>query len=272
MDCNETTDHGTQPAISVTGRGGSPRQKGDQGTPQSGTPNQHKTMKYRKTSIVLASAAILAVGTQFAGAVPGIKVMSGAATPIIVFDGDAADLDPTASGVIVATTIASWAITITTGKVIPSPGLVGEFLHFGIYATALPGADPLTLLFSDDEGPTLPTPFTAQIGGSLAANSTLMVDNWWGGDQFDTDTLATQFWFDNSASGVSKALDDLGPDIDSATWTTPTWTARAVLTSGPNGGTTSFNESKVPDGGTTLALLGCSMLGLGGLRRKFSKG
>jgi hypothetical protein len=228
-------------------------------------------MKHTKLSMAIASAAILVAGTQFAGAVPGIKVMSGIAPDVIVFDGDASDLDPTASGVVVATTIGGWSITVTTGKVIPSPGLIGEFLHFGLYASALPDAAPLTLLFSDNQGPTLPASFTAQIGGSLSAGSTLLVDNWYGGEQFDTVNLATQFWFDNSAIGGPNLLKDLGPVTDSAIWTTPTWTAIAVLTPGKLGGTTSFDEHKVPDGGTTLALLGGSMLGLGALRRKLLK-
>jgi hypothetical protein len=228
-------------------------------------------MKYRRSFIALASAAILAVGTQYAGAVPGIKVMSGTAAPVIVYDGDVADLDPSASGVVVTTGIGGWTITVTTGKVIPSPGLAGEFLHFGLYATSSAGASPLTILFSDDEGPTLPTPFTAQIGGSLSAGASLLVDNWYGGNQFETVNLATQFWFDNSAGTTAKVLSALGPTSDSASWATPTWTARAVLTPCGEGCTTSFNESKVPDGGTTLALFGVSLLGLGALRTKFRK-
>jgi hypothetical protein len=96
------------------------------------------------------------------------------------------------------------------------------------------------------------------------------VDNWYGGDQFDTVNLATSFSFVNNTSSA-KVLSSLGPVVDSATWATPTWTARAVLTPCADGCTTSFNESKVPDGGTTLALLGCSMLGLGAFRRKFAK-
>ncbi|MEO0018676.1 MAG: motif, partial [Verrucomicrobiota bacterium] len=46
-----------------------------------------------------------------------------------------------------------------------------------------------------------------------------------------------------------------------------------VIINQPSGGSTQVtaNLQSVPDGGTTLALLGCSMLGLGGLRRKFSK-
>lgn len=227
-------------------------------------------MKHTKTSIAIASAVILAAGTQFAGAVPGVKIMSGAALPVIVFDDQAGDTDPNASSVVVVTSIGGWSITVTTGKVIPAIGLVGEFLHFGLFASANPGAEPLTILFSDDKNPVLPTPYTAQIGGSLSAKSSLVVDNWWGGDQFDMVNLATSFSFDNSGS-QSKALSLLGPVVDSASWTTPTWTARALLTPGPNGGTTSFNESKVPDGGTTLALLGGSLLGLGALRRKLAK-
>lgn len=230
-------------------------------------------MKHTKTS--LAIAAVLAAGTQFSGAVPSIKIMSGTDT-ILVIDNLAGDLSPQSDSIL-TTAIGIgglWQVVVTYGAVIPNPGLVGEFLHFGLNATALPNAGPLTILFSNDEGVTLPSPFTAQIGGSLSAQSSLVVENWYGGRLFDTNNsqaaLATSFSFVNNSS-QSATLASLGATSDSGAWTTPTWTAKAVLTPGPNGGTTSFDESKVPDGGTTLALLGGSLLGLGAIRRKLVK-
>lgn len=57
-------------------------------------------------------------------------------------------------------------------------------------------------------------------------------------------------------------------NITGATSTTGTW----IFTANQTAGTFSFSSSNgaVPDGGTTVALLGLSLLGLHGARRKFS--
>ena len=109
-------------------------------------------MKQTKTSIALASAVILAVGTQFASAVPTAAMrISDGITTLIIHDEGAGDFYPGVGGVTFIGAIGGWKINVDTGITKPELGTAtAPYMDFNFQATSkltVPGT--LTIEFSD---------------------------------------------------------------------------------------------------------------------------
>ncbi len=233
-------------------------------------------MKHKKTS--LAIAAILAVGTQFAGAIPTLYISDGTVPgTITVLDGGFGDsLAATPGAVLYAGGVGTnWVLTISTGlsKPVVGSGTSPE-LSLDVSAVSI-GAGTVTIWWSDDDfGPLGNAHFV--VGSSVSSLATGGSVTWstYGdsGNAINGNDGALAQSTLMSSMAVAAALNPApqgGPEPFSYSLT-----AKIVITHGTGGGTSNPDMAltSVPDGGTTLALLGCSMLGLGGLRRKFSKG
>lgn len=254
-------------------------------------------MKYRRSSIALASAAILAVGTQFAGAVPTLYLSDGTNWVQIVdggtfnnggytFGGSVAtilqsDLNVNVGAVNFNGTIGLWSVNVATG--ITDPETVGPFPHLDLNSINNSGVDQngslppnypstMTIRWSDtDFGPNIGQSMESKIGGTVNTNqpgSSLTFNVY--ADAGNT-ALATTTLLISQTYGPGAFSGDGGGGIMGNFGTPYSVTEEIIIThKGP--GNSSFNaEIQVPDGGTTLALLGCSMLGLGTLRRKLGK-
>ena len=99
--------------------------------------------------------------------------------------------------------------------------------------------------------------FWLEIPGGVVGDSFAVK---WGGSTIFTQPFQalgyTEFTFTETASSASTALQFLGIGSDATNWLLDDVSVNAVGT--------------VPDGGTTVSLLGCALLGLAALRRKLS--
>jgi hypothetical protein len=234
-------------------------------------------MKYRKSSIAIASAAILAVGTQFAGAVPTMTISDGTTT-ITITDGLLGDANAATGAVTFVGAVGAWTINVDTGTTMPALG-TPTFPHMSLnfstvsnltVADILAGNGTLTVMFSEiGFGPLQPgAHYETNVGGTTegTVTSTTLLDGGnalWGlgGTVIESGTHSTA-----SYNQDTNAPGNAGSPF-SLTKTITITHAAGNLTSGGKTVT-----AAVPDGGTTLALLGGSLLGLGTLRRKFGKG
>jgi len=217
---------------------------------------------------MIASAAILAAGTQLAGAVATLSIFDGTTT-ITVTDGGIGDSNPTVGAVTWIGTIGVWNVNVSTG--ITGPVTSPPYPHLDLNSVdTSTGAGTLTLKWSDPgNGPSTDS-MNMNVGGTQPATGSLTYKLY--GDAGNvalatTTLLGTQGTFIGASysqtGNSSLGLGGLGSLFS--------LTQQVVLTHS-GAGTTSFDaEAQVPDGGTTLALLGSSMLGLGAIRRKFAK-
>ena len=237
-------------------------------------------MKHKKTWIGIASAIFLSAA-PFAGAVPTIYI-------------DYGD-----DGVIDATIIDQLPGDLVTG--IPGMGVVSTFFGPGgagglmgtVTATTKPavgsatkpnlsqvsleiaGTGTLAIYFTEDlYGPTGPG-YHAELTISTGAPATAVVDS------YSYATIAAFAPFVGAGTPMislgASSLDALSGNgtlaFDGSVPPPFTLTQKVIITKGGAGGTVlvTANLTSVPDGGTTMALFGVSLLGLYGARRKFSK-
>ena len=225
-------------------------------------------MKHKKASIIIASAAMLAAGTQFAGAVPTLTLFDGTTT-ITVVDGGVGDSNAAAGAVTWVGTIGVWSVNVSTG--ITTPVTTPPYPHLDLNSQdTSTAAGTLTIKWSDTGNPANNKGMTLNIGGTVESVTSASLTYRLYGDAGNTALATTTLLGTDGPFGpgafsqnghTSVGLGGLGPNFS--------LTQQIVITH-TGAGTTSFNaESQVvPDGGTTIALLGGSMLGLGAIRRK----
>jgi hypothetical protein len=230
-------------------------------------------MKHTKTS--LAIAAILAVGTQFAGAIStagtaSLRISDGTTT-VTILDETGLDSFLGLGKVVYVGSVGLWSLTVNTGITKPSQGsAVKPYMDLNFIAQSnSPTAVPpnLTVEFSDiGFGPmSVVDNFSDKIGGttqgSVTCTTLLDVNN----ILFGGVAIAGPQTFGPGAFACSVG----SPGQP----TSPFALSKKIVISHGAGTQTSSGDTEVtvPDGGTTLALLGGSLLGLGVLRRRFGK-
>lgn len=254
-------------------------------------------MKY--TKLLAASAGLLLVGSQIATAVPSLRLTSGGDT-VILTDNNlanalgwnsplgtvsggappagttlATDTSPAIAGFTqVTTVVGNFNITSTTGSTFPTIGSLTspqmDILNISISSGA---GGILTIEFSQDGfGPTSGTGGRLAIGGTLGAGASVDYSAYADGGNglfVQTDHFNT-LNFGPGSGGFSGDASGAAPGVSS-----PQYSLTQVVTvSHPAGAGifTSLNASlHVPDGGTTVSLLGLTLLGLGAGRRALRK-
>jgi hypothetical protein len=231
-----------------------------------------KIMKQTKTSIALA--VVVAIGAQFAGAVPSMRISDGITT-ITINDGDMLDGSGGAGEIVYLGSLGLWSLTVNTGVTMPAQGsatLPYMDLNFIAKSTSPAAAPPsLTIEFSEvGFGPMASfANFAISIGGTSGGTVTcttlLDLDNNIFGDGGSPTAIAGPQSFGKGAYSCSLSAPGQTSEPFSLT--------KKIVITHVKGTKTSSGDAEltVPDGGTTLALLGCSMLGLGAIRRKFGK-
>ena len=230
-------------------------------------------MRYKKTTILLATAAMLAGGTQFAGAVPTLSLYDGTTT-ITVVDGGVGDSNPTVGAVTYNGSIGVWTVNVSTG--ITNPVTTGPYPHMDLNSTDATnsvvsnGAGTLTIKWSDTGNTASNKGMSLDIGGTVegVAGASLVYRLY--GDAANTALATTTLLGTDGPFGpgafsqgghTTVGLNTLGGNFSI--------TEQIVITHTGNGNTSFDAQTQVvPDGGTTLALLGGSMLGLGAIRRR----
>lgn len=195
-------------------------------------------MKLKSITSFGAAAAVVLALTSTASALPYIIGVYG-------FSGSAV-LDSTNTDT--ATSVVTWGPQ--------SPGVLGgTYSSLGL-TTPISIVDPWT--FSAPAGPVIPNFWTAgSIGGGFTFDLTSSVITFQSGG-----TLRV------SGTGIVKHA---GYEDTSATFNFTTQNPGVGTGGGFANFTVSSSGESVPDGGATIALLGVSMLGLHGIRRKFAK-
>lgn len=224
-------------------------------------------MKHSKISLAIASAAVLAVGTQFAGAAPTIKISDGTTT-VTITDNGSLDIDNTLAGVVTYSgSIGTWSTTLSSGVSKPEAGAATK-PNMDLTFRAR-GTGTLTIWFSDDFfGPTSGS-LIANIGGTTVGSvtySTLLNT----GNVLFQGTQVTSEVYNATSAGADTPYSGAASGPGTASYAF-SLTQKIVInhtTTGLSSGDATLN---IPDGGTTLALLGGSLLGLGVIRRKLVK-
>jgi hypothetical protein len=232
------------------------------------TPMKTKSSSLEK--VLLLVAGVFALPTlPLAHAVPTLQLTDGVTTMTIA-DMSGGDLNPTVGAVTFLGPVGSFSVNVTTGISKPVLGSAAlPFLDLNSINVSGPLANTLTIRFSDDSfGPT-PGSVTARIGGTTAGMLSYSTFADASNTLFGTSTLLTQQGpFGNGAfSGTSFAnLGFLSPF---------SLTQEVVINHGASPGglvSTSFNaelQAAVPDGGSTITLLGAVLVALESLRRRF---
>lgn len=221
--------------------------------------------------MAIASAAILAVGAQYAAAVPTMRLSAGA-TVITIADGGALDSNAAVGAVTYIGAVGPiWTINVDTGLSKPLLGSA-SYPHMDInYSILSVGGGVMTIEWSDDNF-NLPGAhgYDADIGGTGSGNPGTVA-------QYDTYIDLTNTLFGTPVQ--MTALGPFGPGAFSGATSGPgvgdnafSLTEIVTVTHRVAGSSSGNAELTVPDGGTTVALLGLSLLGLFGAQRKLGRG
>jgi len=219
-----------------------------------------------KSLAVTAAVMGLAATSQ---ATPTLRLTSGL-TVVTVADGSGSDGSTTAGIVVYNGAVGDWTINITTGVTKPANGTAATpFISLTTVSTTqntVTAPADLKIEFSETGfGPTKGH-FMLHVGGTLQGSVS---------QQFYADTGNTLF-------GTGTLLHDFGSFSDpsynadsTASGLPGTYSITEVMTlshgTGDKTSSPSMTLTTVPDGGTTLMLLGSAVTTLGLLRRRFIK-
>jgi VPDSG-CTERM motif len=212
-----------------------------------------KSLTAGLTAIVVASGLALS-----AHATPTLTLSDGTTT-IMVMDNQAGDLDPTLGSVVFNGAVGTnFNINTSAGLTKPGDGSASApAIDLSSLNHAL-GAGTLTITFSETGFTAFPGILTGHIGGTIAVGGSL-----------------TNVVMQNALDLVTNGPFGPGPFsgtgsaalIDGAPYSL---TQTAILTFGARG-STSFDAMAsvpgVPDGGTTVTMLGIGLLAMGAARR-----
>jgi hypothetical protein len=214
-----------------------------------------KTMRLK--NLISCGATVLALAAPGSATASSIKISDGITT-LVIADGSLSDSDTTAGIVKYVGTLGVWKLDLF-GITKPEDGSATDpylYLHDFSASSTSAASSTLTIWFSDTGfGPT-GTYTVAEIGGVTAGSVTY--ETFTGTGLFDETTLLTSLAFPSGAFS--------GTDIGTVTGAVGPYslTDKVTITHGAGSKVkTSFDATlTVPDGGTTLSLLGLSLLGL----------
>jgi hypothetical protein len=142
------------------------------------------------------------------------------------------------------------------------------------FTPAAPGVNAVVTYSDGILGTLVPANFLPTLQYQDFTYSPLIVSNPIWTDGFTSFHLGSIFEIDEDSSGDTQALKLFGTGVlTNANYdnTPGLWSFTAdSTTGGARFSWSSTSSAKVPDGGTTFALLGASLLGLGGVRRFFA--
>jgi hypothetical protein len=137
-------------------------------------------------------------------------------------------------------------------------------MHLDDLSISGAGGGTLTIWYSETGfGPaTAGSGAFATFGGTSAPGATLTYESYFGTTLFDEANSLTSLSFSGAAANLQDAASLPQPADDYSL------TQKVTITHLGAGQSSSFNATlNVPDGGTTLSLLGLAMLGIAGVRR-----
>jgi hypothetical protein len=222
---------------------------------------------------VLAVGALAFTATPSAHATAELELISGASS-VIITDGGVNDANSLTGAITFSGTVGTFDISITTTGI--TKPVLGSATSPSLDLNSIQvssGVGNLTILFSDvGFGPTSGS-FLGQIGGTI--------NNGGGSLSYATfvNTSNTELAISGPGTTQLTSQGPFAPGAFSGTTTSgilamagPYSLTQEVVISHSTGGNTSFNASlttTVPDGGSTVALLGAVLVGFEALRRKF---
>ena len=221
-------------------------------------------MKLIKPLIAGLTAIVVASGLALSAHATPTLTLSDGTTTIVVTDNGAGDLDPTLGSVVFNGAVGSnFNVNTSAGLTKPVDGSASApAIDLNSLNHAL-GAGTLTITFSETGFTAFPGILTGDIGGTIAVGGSL-----------------TNIVMQNALDLVTNGPFGPGPFsgsgsaalIDGAPYSL---TQTAILTFGARGGTTSFDAMGsvpgVPDGGTTVTMLGIGLLAMGAARRIYRR-
>lgn len=203
-----------------------------------------------------------------------LKLDDGVNPVFLVLDGGAGDVNPVTGAVTYIFSLGNWTGTVETGRTLPDIGTaILPKLSLSVSASSS-AAGTLAVSFSEIGFGPLAGHFVAETAlTSLAPAATVTYSTYGdtGNAIFGNDGTLAQM---SNTYTVSPDSDSLPAPLGGPAAAPYSLTGKIVITHTSNdhqASNASMVLTAVPDGGTTLALLGCSMLGLGTLRRKFGK-
>lgn len=223
-------------------------------------------MKNITKQIAVAVAIVGLAGSAYA--VPTLRLTAGA-TVITIVDGGGSDSSATAGSVVYVGSVgAEWTVNITTGTTKPLQGSAGvPFIAIDTSSTSRSAGipDSLKIEFSETGFSATTGGYLIKYGGTVATGGSL--DSFAYADT--TDTLFGTGTALGSLLGSSGAYSSTG---GAATPGTAPYSLTLVMVlthaTGANTSTPGITLSTVPDGGSTLMLLGSALTAVGFLNRK----
>lgn len=218
-------------------------------------------MKYTKVVLAAALAAFLGyAGTAKGVATLTMQAVSGGVTnTVVITDNGAGDSQPATLGAITwVGSVGVFTLNVNTGLTKPQLG-TATAPHMDLnFITQSVVAGQLTITFSDD-GYTYSGGLQDAVGGTTSGMGNTVVDR-----VFRDGTLVTQQgpFGPTAFSATTVGTVTLAPSN--------TLSLVVIINHGTAGGNTSGNKdvNRVPDGGTTVMLLGAALSGLGLMRKK----
>lgn len=236
-------------------------------------------MKTLTKLAMMAAVAATALSTQ---AIPSASVRlsdNNGATWTTIYDnnfmaGTALDANASAGVVTYSGTIGVWTVSFATGTSIPVSGGTASspVLDLASFSASSAGGGTLILEFSDtDFGPSTGSHIEAFLSGSIAVGT----GSTGGSAAFTTYANASNALFDKSGGALTTIAlaspGGFGMDSGGVLGVGPySLTERVVLTHNTAGSSSlDAHLTVVPDGGTTLMLLGSGVTALGLIRRRY---
>jgi len=214
-----------------------------------------------KTKYIFLAAAIVAF-SEMAYAIPTLRLYSG--SPVLVTDNGAGDFNSASGQVTWIGSLGHWNLNVDTGTTYPVLGtLASPKLDISFDATTISGGT-LWIYFTDNGfGPT----FGANSFASIGATTNGTVSYWVYGGASNNLFDFSQLLYAGPFSGPSFSANDIGAAINNEGPYSITGLIKIVQSgAGHTSGDIMFGVG-VPDGGTTLLLLGMGLTGLGLISR-----
>ncbi len=224
------------------------------------TKTNMKIMKTSKSTVAILAVGILsAIATRSAQATTAELELISGATTIIVPDNGAGDTNPATGAVVWSGTINGWTVTFAGGTTKPVIGSVTTpNLDISTFAVLSSGSGTLQVLFSDTGfGPTTGAA-DSLITGSIQGSQTVVFTTYGGNSNtiFDTSNLLTSTGTLSGNFPTQFASGVLGAK-------TGPYSLTEELTLTGSGNSSLDARLTVPDGGSTVGLLGLALVGLG---------
>jgi hypothetical protein len=221
-----------------------------------------KTKSHFLEKLLVAGVVVLAT-LPFAHAVPSLRITDGVDT-VTIADSGSGDLNPFEGAVTFIGSLGNFYLNVSTGISKPLLGSAERpFLELSsVDVSGLPGT--LTILFSDTSFTPIDGALAASIGGvSWGGNIVYSTYADASNALFGTSLLLTSQSYEGAFSGTNFSSLAVGPTFS--------LTQKLVINHPGWFLTSSFDAElkAVPDGGSTVSLLGAVLVGLEGLRRRF---